>query len=108
MTSETQVLHWHVIGELADFIEGQPVRRVIDGHEIAIFRVDDNLYALGDRCTHGDASLSEGWVEDGCVECPLHQAKFNLATGAVERRPAKVPVRAYPIRSEGDVVSVGI
>lgn len=55
---------------------------------IAIFRTEDGVYALSDRCTHGNASLAEGWIEDGTVECPQHASAFCLADGKVLGLPA--------------------
>lgn len=55
---------------------------------IAVFRDGDAYYALDDTCPHEEASLAEGWVEDGEVECPLHQSRFDLGTGKVTCLPA--------------------
>jgi 3-phenylpropionate/trans-cinnamate dioxygenase ferredoxin subunit len=49
---------------------------------------DGSFWALNDTCTHADASLAEGWVEDGCVECPIHASRFDLKTGEVLGLPA--------------------
>ena len=107
MASETSS-RWRRIGSTDEFAEGEPIRRSIGGCDIAIFRVDGNLYALDDHCSHGDASLSEGWVEGNCVECPLHQARFNLITGEPETGPALEPVRSYNLRIDGPEVFVEI
>src|SRR3546814_12883410 len=84
MSDASVTLRWHLIGSLDDFVEDQPVSRVVEGTDVAIFRVNGELFALADHCTHGDARLSEGWVEGNCGECPLHQARFNLLTGEAE------------------------
>lgn len=55
---------------------------------IALFRDGDEVFALSDRCTHGNASLSEGWIEDGTVECPAHASAFCLRNGKVLSLPA--------------------
>lgn len=99
---------WYHIGSSEDFVEEQPVCRSIGGLEIAIFRFDGELFALDDRCTHGDARLSEGWVDGNCVECPLHQARFNLWTGEPETPPAWEPVKAYRLRVDGADVFIEI
>src|SRR3546814_4598212 len=101
MSDASVTLRWHLIGSLDDFVEDQPVSRVVEGTDVAIFRVNGELFALADHCTHGDARLSEGWVEGNCVECPLHQARFNLLTGEAETGPAWEPVRAYKLRTDG-------
>ena len=71
--------------------EGIAVSKEITGtdDDIAILRDDDgSCWALNDTCTHQVASLAEGWVEGGMVECPLHASKFSLKTGEVEGLPA--------------------
>jgi 3-phenylpropionate/trans-cinnamate dioxygenase ferredoxin subunit len=54
---------------------------------VAVFNDDGRFYALNDTCTHAAASLSEGWVADGAVECPLHGGTFDLRTGAALSMP---------------------
>lgn len=72
---------------------------------IALLRDDDgSVWALNDTCTHQTASLAEGWVEDGHVECPLHASKFCLKTGAVEGLPATQDTVAHRVEvRDGDV-----
>lgn len=64
---------------------------------ITVFRDGDDFFALDDTCSHAEASLSEGYVEDGCVECPLHGALFRLSDGAALSLPAVRPVRAHRV-----------
>lgn len=89
---------WHYIGEAGAFSEYEPASVTVDGIPVAIFRQGEDLYALNDLCTHGAARLSEGFVEDGCVECPLHQGTFDLKTGAACRAPVTEAVKTYAIR----------
>ncbi|WP_244818386.1 anthranilate 1,2-dioxygenase ferredoxin subunit AndAb [Caballeronia sp. Lep1P3] len=89
---------WQEIGALDDFIEGEPAAVVAGQKPIAVFRLGDEVFALHDLCTHGMARLSEGFVEDGCVECPLHQGLFDIRTGAPQCAPVTEAVRSYPIR----------
>jgi anthranilate 1,2-dioxygenase ferredoxin component len=89
---------WQVIGNLDDFTEGEPAAVVAGDKPVAVFRMGDEVFALHDLCTHGHARLSEGFVEDGCVECPLHQGLFDIRTGAPRCAPVTEAVRAYPIR----------
>jgi 3-phenylpropionate/trans-cinnamate dioxygenase ferredoxin subunit len=81
----------------ADIAEGQAVRVEHGDTPIAVFNVDDELYAIDDTCTHQDASLADGWL-DGCtVECPLHASCFDLRTGKPTGPPAKVAVRTHGV-----------
>jgi 3-phenylpropionate/trans-cinnamate dioxygenase ferredoxin subunit len=78
------------------------------GVRIAICNVDGTFYAIEDVCTHDDGPLGEGTL-DGCeVECPRHGARFDVRTGAVTRMPAIVPVKAFPVKVEGDQVLVEV
>lgn len=81
------------VAALADISEGEGIAidKAITGtiDDIALLRDDDgSVWALDDTCSHADASLAEGWVEGGYVECPLHSSRFCLKTGAVDGLPA--------------------
>jgi 3-phenylpropionate/trans-cinnamate dioxygenase ferredoxin subunit len=81
--------------------EGIAIDKAVAGttDDIALLRDDDgSVWALDDTCTHEEASLAEGWVEDGYVECPLHSSKFCLKNGEVEGLPATI--NACPHRVE--------
>jgi nitrite reductase/ring-hydroxylating ferredoxin subunit len=97
---------WFDAGAFEEFPDsaGWPV--MVGGQPIAVFRMGGTLHALLDLCTHGHARLSDGWVEDGCVECPLHQGRFDLATGAPMCKPVTVAVERFPVRLVGGRVQV--
>jgi 3-phenylpropionate/trans-cinnamate dioxygenase ferredoxin component len=64
---------------------------------IGVYRIDGQLYALEDRCSHDDGPLCEGEREGFCVICPRHGAKFDLRTGAVLSLPATEDVESFPV-----------
>lgn len=78
------------------------------GRRIAIYRVGGALYATTDICSHEHAYLSEGWLDpDDCtVECPLHGARFDIASGAALALPAYEPIAVYPVQLVGDDIVV--
>ncbi len=79
----------------------------INGRDIAVVRIDDDVYAIGDTCSHADVSLSEGFVEanDCAIECERHGALFDLKTGEPLSLPAIRPVPSYDIAVvDGNVV----
>jgi 3-phenylpropionate/trans-cinnamate dioxygenase ferredoxin subunit len=90
----------------ADALEdGVGKRFDVDGERIAVFRIDSDVYAIADRCSHAEASLAEGEVFDTEVECPRHGASFDLTTGAVLSLPASKPVATFPAEVvDGDVL----
>lgn len=76
--------------------DGEALRVDIDGlPPLAVFHVDGEFYVTDDTCSHGDASLSEGSMENGQVECPWHSGRFCLKTGSALTFPAVTPVRVY-------------
>lgn len=78
--------------------DGEAVKVEGLNEAVAVFRSNGEVYALSDRCSHGNASMSEGYVEDdGTVECPLHAARFCLKTGAALRQPATEPLRTFRV-----------
>jgi len=77
-------------------------------HRIALIRCDDDFYAIGDRCTHADISLSEGEVlcEEREIECWKHGSTFSLVTGEPQSLPATRATPVYRVVVEGDDVNV--
>jgi len=74
---------------------------------IAVFNVQGAFYALNDRCSHGNASMSEGYVEDDAtVECPLHAARFCMKTGKALCQPATEPLRTFPVVVDAGAIYV--
>ncbi len=92
----------------SDIEPGSARRFDVDGHRIALVRISDDYFAVGDRCSHEDVSLSEGAVlEDDCeLECVKHGSTFDLKTGEPVTLPATKPVPVYNVRFEGDEVMV--
>ncbi len=78
-----------------------PQARISDGVPIAIVRIDDEVFAVSDRCTHADVALSEGEVEGCSLECWLHGSAFDLRTGKPSSPPAIEPVAVYATRISG-------
>ena len=74
----------------------------VNGTPIAVFHLPAGFYAIGDTCSHEEASLSEGFIDDDVVECPRHGAQFDIETGQNRSLPATTPVPAYRVVVEGD------
>ena len=90
---------------LADLTPDTARRVVVDDIPIAVV-LDSagTVHAIGDTCTHGDISLSEGFVEDDTLECWAHGSKFSLKTGVPLSLPAYEPVPVYTVTiTDGDI-----
>jgi len=99
---------WLEVLKDEELLQGQGVKVEVGSERIALFRDGDRLYAIGDRCSHAEASLSEGEVFDGEVECPRHGAVFDLATGAAKSLPATRPVPTYGVRARDGIVEIEV
>ncbi len=90
---------------LEDLKPGKAIRVKVGEHAIAIVRTPSGeVKALDDKCSHGEISLSEGFVEEGTIECWAHGAKFDLNTGVPLSLPAYEPVNTYEILIENDEI----
>ena len=87
---------------------GTAERFDVAGHRIALVRIGDDFYAIGDRCSHADFSLAEGevWPEELEIECWKHGSTFSLKTGEPQSLPATKPVPVYEVVVEGTDVFV--
>jgi 3-phenylpropionate/trans-cinnamate dioxygenase ferredoxin subunit len=92
--------HVERVGPLDDLKPGTARQVIIGEHRIALVRIEDDVYAIGDICSHQDISLSEGEVleEDCQIECWKHGSAFSLETGEPASLPATKPVPVYDAR----------
>lgn len=97
---------WTKIAKADQVGEDEAIAVVIGDLKLALFNSGGGFHVTDNICTHQYAMLSEGYVEAGCVECPLHQARFDLKTGAAMCAPATQPIRVYPVKVEGDDILV--
>lgn len=92
---------------LPDLPPGEAIRVDADV-PIAVFNAGGALYAIDDTCTHQDASLADGWLEDCQVECPLHASCFDLRTGRPSGLPARDPVRTHEVVVRDEYIYVRV
>jgi 3-phenylpropionate/trans-cinnamate dioxygenase ferredoxin subunit len=83
------------VARLDELPDGRGIRVEVGDERVAVFRIGDTVHAIGDRCSHAEASLADGEVFDGAVECPRHGSPFDLTTGAPQALPATTPVPVY-------------
>lgn len=86
---------------VSEIPDGEVVGVEVDGCEIALYSVDGRIYATEDRCSHGDARLSEGFLEGDVIECPLHAGRFAVCDGTPCGGPVDAPVRTFRVEVKG-------
>ena len=95
---------------LDELENGKAVHVDIEGVPVAVVRVDDEVFAVHDLCSHADVRLSEGlvWCETKQIECIRHGSAFSLETGHPDTLPATQPVATYPVSINDGVVTVNV
>jgi 3-phenylpropionate/trans-cinnamate dioxygenase ferredoxin component len=95
------------LDELAD---GSARRFDGDGYRVAVVRIGEDVYAIGDRCSHAEVSLSEGFVDadDRTIECIKHGSTFDLRTGEPQSLPATRPVPVYEVKVRDGLVIIEV
>ena len=101
---------WARLCAVEDMEPGSSRRFDVGSHRIAVIRIGDDFYAIGDRCSHANVSLAEGEVipEDCEIECSMHGSHFDLRTGEARSLPATKPVPTYEVVVDAGEVWVSI
>ena len=94
------------VASLSELSSGEMKMVTLGEEDILLANVDGKIHAVSDLCSHADASLSDGYIEEGEVECPLHGSRFNLTTGEALNLPADEQLKVYEIKVEGDDIFV--
>ncbi len=97
---------WTQACTLAEVPENEPFGATVEGMPVCVIRRGERCYAFEDMCTHELARLSKGFLEGDVIECPLHEAKFDITTGKALCPPAEGDVSIYEARIDGDRVLV--
>jgi 3-phenylpropionate/trans-cinnamate dioxygenase ferredoxin subunit len=87
---------------------GGKVLAEVDGHPIAVFNVDGQIYAIDDVCTHDGGPLAEGELDGVEIQCPRHGARFDVRTGKALCLPAIEPVATHRVEVRGEDVYVAL
>jgi nitrite reductase/ring-hydroxylating ferredoxin subunit len=94
---------WVRVAAKGDVAEGQCLGVRVGATEVAIFHLPGGeFHATSNVCTHEYALLSDGWLENGCIECPLHAAQFDCRTGKALSTPADEDLKVFEVKVEGD------
>lgn len=93
--------NWTDVAAESDLFEGAGVAVTPAGHDIALYLQDGAVYATDNICSHGHARLCDGFLDGHEIECPFHQGRFDIRTGAATAVPCVDAVRSWPVKVEG-------
>jgi len=97
---------WVKAASRGDLGVGDILGVIVAGKEIALYEIDGALYATDDVCTHAYAKLSDGWLDKGEIECPLHAGRFDVKSGKALCPPVTDDIKTYPVRLVGKEIQV--
>jgi len=109
-------MNYHRVAGVAEASEGKILAVEADGRKLLLATVGGRHYAAQRKCPHLGFNLCRGSLDGAAIVCPLHKAKFDLETGAIDRDPkllfinmkAKADLPVYPVKVEGGDILVGI
>lgn len=105
MSHDAPSSDWHDVAARNQLEQDFPLSLEVQGQQLGLYLEGDTVYALEDVCPHAFALLSQGFQENGVIECPLHAARFEIATGKCLSQIGQRDIRCYPVRlSDGRVL----
>ena len=81
---------------------------MVKDKRIAIYQIEAGFFATDGLCSHEKADMTNGYVEGTFIECPKHNARFDIVTGEALRRPACIGIKTYPVKIENNEVYIDI
>jgi naphthalene 1,2-dioxygenase system ferredoxin subunit len=99
---------WVEAGTAADFADGDVRAVEIGDTNIAIYQVGGAFFATSNICTHAFALLSDGFLDECTIECPLHAGRFDIRTGKAEGGPVSQDLETYPVKVESGAVLIDL
>ncbi len=97
---------FHTVARVGDLPPGEMMQVRVGRQRIGLYNVDGEFFATDDTCSHEEASLTEGFLFDDIVECPLHGAAFCVRTGEVEAFPAVISIDTFEVRVVDDQIQI--
>lgn len=98
---------WVRVATEAELPAGEMIPLTVEGHNIAVYHLDNGeFHATDNVCTHQFALLTDGWLEDCYIECPLHAGRFDVRTGKGQGDPIDVDLKVFAVKVEDGGVLV--
>lgn len=107
-TEDESKVEFVEIAPVSELPNGERLFLEVEGRAIVIFKIADQLFAIGDICTHDDGPLGDGDLEEYNIVCPRHGGEFDIRTGKVVQMPAVVDIPAYPVKVVDGMIQLGL
>jgi nitrite reductase/ring-hydroxylating ferredoxin subunit len=104
----TDTATYRTVAKVSDIEPGELMYVEVGDEFVCLINMDGEIHAINDTCTHEEASLSDGTIIDGEIECPLHGGAFDIRTGEPTAFPVVVAIEKYDVRIEGDEIQVKV
>ena len=104
----TDTATYRTVAKVSDIEPGELMYIEVGDEFVCLINMDGEIHAINDTCTHEEASLSDGTIIDGEIECPLHGGAFDIRTGQPTAFPVVVAIEKYDVRIEGDEIQVKV
>jgi 3-phenylpropionate/trans-cinnamate dioxygenase ferredoxin component len=98
---------WHVVATEAE-VKRDIVGVEVEGTKIGLYCIDGVFYALENVCPHEYALLTQGFLEGTTIECPLHEAMFDVPTGRCLKEIGQRDLKTFAVASDGEMISVRV
>lgn len=85
---------------ISNLQDRKPFKVTVEGKDVLLAKIDDDVFAVSDVCTHSEVSLSEGDIEGCAIECWLHGSSFDLRTGTSSGPPATADLQTFKVVKE--------
>ena len=96
--------NWIKVADASDVPEDGTLLVDLGSEPVCLYKLGGKIYATHDTCTHGQASLADGFIDGENIECPLHQGLFHIPTGKAVGPPCSVDIRSYAVRVDDGAV----
>ncbi len=80
----------------------------VGGVPVLLCHSAGGIYAVRNMCSHAHETLDCGRMKNGWIACPVHGARFDLATGAAMNPPATLPIDVFALRLVDGVIEVAV
>jgi 3-phenylpropionate/trans-cinnamate dioxygenase ferredoxin component len=97
---------WIPVVAIDSLTKGDYAQVEVEGIIVAVFNVDGQYFAIEDLCTHDGGGLAGGTIEDQCIICPRHGARFSLKSGAALTPPAYENIRSFAVRVSNGMIEI--